>query len=236
MHEGNTGTRSLLFPVTLSEPASTTVTVEYTVSDGTAVGGSKPGTTTDYKKKSGALIFTPNARTGKTPVEKFVSIPVFADTASEADETLYVALSSVTGSDFILGRDVASGTILNDDGIVPSVTLGIGDASIVRTDVGNATLRFTVTKSSVTSSATTVSYALVAGTAAYSAKATGGDYGGHTVGTITIPGTARSKVISIPIWPSDGIGADKAFAVTLSAVSDPSLVVLRDTATGTILD
>ena len=57
--EGDTGKpRTMQFPVTLSEPSTSPVTVNYTIeSDGTA-------SAADFKPKTGVLTFKPNARTG----------------------------------------------------------------------------------------------------------------------------------------------------------------------------
>src|SRR5205085_2634207 len=41
--EGDAGTRSVTFPVTLSEPSTTNVTVHYAVTGAGATGGTKPG-------------------------------------------------------------------------------------------------------------------------------------------------------------------------------------------------
>ena len=83
MLEGDGTTQTMMFPVTLSQPATTTVTVHYAVT-GTAgatgaTGGTKAGNGVDFKLTSGTITFTPNG-TGKTPIAKTISVTVYGDT------------------------------------------------------------------------------------------------------------------------------------------------------------
>ena len=71
---------TLAFAVTLSRPPSSTVTVDYATSDGTAVAGS------DYTATSGTLTFA----AGET--DKTVSVPVLDDAHDEGSETLTLVL------------------------------------------------------------------------------------------------------------------------------------------------
>ena len=84
--EGNAGSSSLSFGVSLSTPVSWPVTVEYATADGTATAGS------DYEAAAGTLTFAP----GET--QKAVAVPVFGDAAIEADETFYLDLSAADGA------------------------------------------------------------------------------------------------------------------------------------------
>ena len=91
----------LAFAVTLSRPPSSTVTVDYATSDGTATAGS------DYTAASGTLTFA----AGET--EKTVSVPVLDDAHDEGSETLTLALSNASGA--YLEDGTATGTINNSD-------------------------------------------------------------------------------------------------------------------------
>ena len=85
--EGNTGNRSALFPVTLSEPATSVVSVSYTLTGDTATGGKLNVAGTDFNNLMGAtktLTFKPGT-SGMTPVEKFVAVTIKPDTVPERD-------------------------------------------------------------------------------------------------------------------------------------------------------
>jgi hypothetical protein len=88
--------------VTLSNPWSSTVTVNYATANGTASAGS------DYVAKSGTLTFAAGV-TSQT-----ISITVNGDTTKEANETFNVNLSSPVNA--TLGTATGVVTIVNDDG------------------------------------------------------------------------------------------------------------------------
>jgi hypothetical protein len=99
--EGNTGTTSATFTVTLSAPSTLTTTVSYATADGTATA---PG---DYQAASGTVTFAPGV------VSQPVAVSVVADTAVEADETFLVNLSGPVNAAIADGQAV--GTIFDDD-------------------------------------------------------------------------------------------------------------------------
>jgi len=107
--EGNAGTTTLSFPVTLSASATQAVSVSYATADGTATAPS------DYTAASGTLTFRPGEKA------KTIAISVVADTTMEQNETLTVALSNPVNATIATGT--ATGTITNDDTAVP-VTAG----------------------------------------------------------------------------------------------------------------
>ena len=92
---------TLAFAVTLSRAPSSTVTVDYATSDGTAAAGS------DYTATSGSLTFA----AGET--EKTVSVPVLDDAHDEGSETLTLTLSNPSGA--YVADGTATGTITNTD-------------------------------------------------------------------------------------------------------------------------
>ena len=124
--------RILKFPVTLSEPSTSPVTVTYVIAGGTA---SSPG---DFRDRGGIpLTVTFNVGgSGFTAVRGWIFGQVRPDTKTESDETLTVTLSAPTGG-FTLGRSVGTGTILDDDP-TGGLEVGVGDAAIVEGDTGNA--------------------------------------------------------------------------------------------------
>jgi hypothetical protein len=245
MYEGDSGTHVMRFAVTLSEPATSPVTVHYsvvgdTVPGLTATGSTRPTGAVDFKLKSGEVKFTPSPATGKTPISKVVAVTIVGNTVVEPDETFNVVLSGPSGGGVGLGRNVGHGTIRNDDGIASGITVGIGDASIVSARDGKQTLKLAVTLSAKSNTAVSVAYTITSGSATYSARNTGGDYGGKTTGVVTfnVGGnglTANVKPISVPIWPDAIVPANEDFVVTLSGLTGTGVSFVDDTATATIL-
>lgn len=100
--EGNAGTSSMWFTVSLSAPAAVPVTVSYSTADGTATLANQ-----DYVAASGVVTFAP----GET--SKTVAVTVTGDTATEADETMSLVLSNPTNARIRVAT--ATGMIRNDD-------------------------------------------------------------------------------------------------------------------------
>lgn len=99
--EGDGGTGTLAFPVTLSGPSAFPVTVGFSTANGTATA---PG---DFTATSGTLSFA----AGQT--QRSVEVQVVSDLQDEPDETFTVGLSSPTNA--TLGDATAVGLIRDDD-------------------------------------------------------------------------------------------------------------------------
>lgn len=93
--EPTSGTTTALFPVTLSAPATSPVSVQWQTADGTVKAG------TDYQAASGTLTFA----AGQTQQ----TIAVTVDANATSDETFTVDLSNPSGA--TLGTSVGTGTI-----------------------------------------------------------------------------------------------------------------------------
>ena len=100
--EGDVGTANLVFTVSLNSAVASDVTVDYATSDGTATAGE------DYTATSSTLTIPTGAMTGE------ITIVVSGDTDIEGDETFMLTLSSPS-TDAIIAKDIATGTITNDD-------------------------------------------------------------------------------------------------------------------------
>ena len=91
--EGNGGTSTLNFTVTLSAPNNTqTVTVDFSTADGAASAGS------DYQAASGTVTFNPSETT------KTIPITVNGDLLDEPNETFFVNLSNATNGAILDNR------------------------------------------------------------------------------------------------------------------------------------
>jgi hypothetical protein len=103
--EGDTGPRTLTFTVELSAPANGNVSVDYTISDGTATIANS-----DY---------SPGTSTGTLPISagttsKTLNITVFGDTTAEPNENFVLTLSNASAN-VSLGNATAYGIIADDD-------------------------------------------------------------------------------------------------------------------------
>ncbi len=242
--EGNTGLRTLTFPVTLSQPATATVSMKYRLQNVSATGGATAGAGVDYLDKSAALqtlTFVPGG-TGLTPVTKLISVKTAGDTTVEAAETMRVTLSALTGP-ARLRKGLALGTIVDDDAGT-GIRAGIGDAFVAEGDVGKTrNLAVPITLSSGSTSGVALTYTVTPGTATFSSTAAGGgDFGAKLTGVVNfaVSGTgltAVQRVLNLPVWADTGVEADESLSITISASSLPAGVTIgRATGTGTIVD
>jgi hypothetical protein len=101
LSEGDSGSTNAAFTVSLSAASTSSVTVAYDTSAGTATSGA------DYTAASGTLTFAP----GQT--SKVITVSVMGDTTVEEDETFTVNLLSANGA--TIDDNQAAGTITNDD-------------------------------------------------------------------------------------------------------------------------
>lgn len=109
--EGNIPTMSTaaMFTLALSFASTQTVSVTYTTIDGTAHSGS------DYIFTTAVIEFLPGQITYTIPIS------ILGDIEIEPDETFIIELSDVVNG--LLGDDMATGTILNDDEEEPGSTI-----------------------------------------------------------------------------------------------------------------
>jgi CSLREA domain-containing protein len=141
--EGDSGTKSFTFTVTLSGASNQTVTVSYATADGTATTAGS-----DYVGASNTLTFNPGDLT------KPIGVTVNGDLKFEPNETFFVNLSSPTNATISDSQGI--GTIINDDaqgGIISfsqsNYTVGESGGSIT----------ITVNRTGDTSGAASVDYA-----------------------------------------------------------------------------
>jgi alpha-tubulin suppressor-like RCC1 family protein len=240
--EGDVKNRRLVFPVTLSEPATETITVDYTLTGLEATGGSNRTPGADFNDRRGVpktLTFKP----GK--VQRNLSVPVYGDIDTEGDETMQVNLSSPTGGSS-LHRAVGTGTILDDD-VDDAVRLTIGDVTVVEGDTSARPVRFSLNLSRSAAGAVSVDYRVVPVTVT----------GGHGKGqpppevdvrddasawrSVTFKPSARTgltsvqKQIVVTTFADDEAEGDETFEIELANLTGPA--VLADaTGVGTIID
>lgn len=188
--------------VTLTDPASTAVTVNYTSNvSGTATGGG-----TDFTDISGTLTFAP----GET--FKRISLPVIDDSLVENAETVQLTLSDPTNA-ALSTTSTHTFTITDDD--TPVVTLTASDA--IANEEGD-TGAFTFSRTGVTTNTLTVNFAR-SGTAS-----SGSDYNAiATPGSVIFgSGEATATVIVTPIQNTTA-EANESVILTLTSGSGYSI-------------
>ena len=210
--EGNAGTTSAVFTVTLSTATSQTVTVNYATANGTATEGS------DYTAASGTLTFAPGV-TSQT-----LTVAVLGDTRNEANETFFVNLSTPSNATIADGQ--GQGTILNDDAALPG--LSINNVTVTEGNTGTTSAVFTVTLSAASSQTVTVNYATA------DSKATAGSDYTATAGTLTFAPGVTSQTITVSVLGDTVKEPTETFYVNLSNATNATIVSGRGR--GTILD
>ncbi len=145
IHEGDVTKRGVKFTVSLTQPATAQVSVDYRIVPVTATGGYKSGSVpvgTDIRdnlQQVKTLVFKPKAASGLTKVHAAVTVLVYPDTVGESDETFHVDLSNVQGP-AALGTATGTGTIVDDDVPVSALATvalaGPGGGSVVSSPPG----------------------------------------------------------------------------------------------------
>ncbi len=196
--EGDSGVSSYLrFPVVLAAQSARFVEVAYAVSDGTAGAG------TDYTPTTGMLVVAPGETVG------YILVPVLGDRVDEADETVRVEITGISGATVAAGW--AIGTIRDDD---PTPKVSILDSQIREGNSGTSVATILVGLSSAADRPVSVTYRAVGGTAA-----AGADFADPGVATLTFePGQTRLS-FAIAVL---GDRSDEADETIILALSDPT--------------
>ncbi len=192
--EGNSGTKTVTFPLSLSPAAGPSgASVSYATQYGSATAGATQTTPgADYVYKEARAIFAPSASTAN------ITVTIIGDTASEGDETFFVQLYDPVGA--TLGTRFGMATISNDDAAAPVVSIGTGtpDPAPEGNVGGTNTITFPVTLTAPAGAAgVTIAYATMPGYNGSTATSNV-DYQ-YKESTLTIPAglSAGSIVINI---------------------------------------
>ena len=202
---------NLAFTVSLDQPATVPLTVDYATADGSATAPA------DYTAASGTLAFA----AGDT--SKQVVVHTVADGVDENDETMSLNLSNPVNASIADGA--ATGTIV--DGDTPPL-VSIGDTAVTEGDSGTTPATFTVSLSAASGKTVTVDYATQDGTAD-----AGSDYRAAS-GTLTFDPGVTTRTVSVDVLGDTVYEGDETFGVRLS---DPAnTTIARSVGTATITD
>jgi uncharacterized repeat protein (TIGR01451 family)/CSLREA domain-containing protein len=209
--EGNAGNTPANFTVTLSNPTTQTVTVDFATAGVDAISG------TDFQPNSGTITFNPLV------TSQPLAVQVIGDVLDEANETFTVTLTNPANA--TLGTATGTGTIVDDDG---AATLTISDVSLAEGNAGTTNFIFNVTLAPSSGQIVTVDYATAP------IDATSGVDFQPTSGTLTFnPGvTSQQIVVAVNGDALDEI--NERFNVNLT--NNTNATVADGTGLGTILD
>jgi CSLREA domain-containing protein len=202
--EGNAGTTNTTFNVTLSNPSAEQVTVNFTTANNTATAGS------DYNTNTSSVVFPANSTAAQT-----ITVQVVGDTTVEANETFFVNLTSISGTDAnvpnpTFADDQGQGTINNDD----SATVAINDVSVSEGNAGTTNATFNVTLSNPSAEQVTVNF-----TTANNTATAGSDYNTNTSSVVFPANSTAAQTITVQVVGDTTVEANETFFVNLTSIS-----------------
>jgi alpha-tubulin suppressor-like RCC1 family protein len=239
-YEGDVGSHLVEIPVTLRDPASSTVTIGYSVYRNKSLDTATPNV--DFVAKVGTLTFAP-ASNGLTPTVGYVPVTIIGDTVVEGNETFSVILTSASSNATLVRKSVRV-TILDDDpqsgiratvspvGIVEgNTTANTGGANVVNFHVvlsqpvpagaPNVVVGYTVTPITATGCATFV---------------TGCDFISQTTKlNLTFAPGQNDLVIPVSTFPDTAVEPNETFSVKLVSIS-AGATIGHAVASGTIIN
>lgn len=215
LNEGNAGTTSFTFTVSLSAPAGPGgVTFDIATADGTATQPS------DYTQKS----LTAQTIPAGSSTYSF-TVLVNGDTTPETNETFFVNVTNVTGATVTDGQ--GQGTIVNDDA-APNLT--INDVSLNEGNAGTTTFTFTVSLSApAPAGGVTFDIATANGTATAPS-----DYTSKSLTSQTIPAGISTYTFDVLVNGDTTPETDETFFVNVTNVTNA--IVTDGQGLGTIVN
>jgi len=203
--EGNSGNGpNMNFVITLSNPTSITLSVPFSLADGSANVGS------DYQTNGGSFTVFPGALTAT------VSIGINGDTTVEPDETFFMNLGATAGATIADSQGV--GTIINDDGLA-SPGISINDVNVIEGNSGTVNANFTVSLTASSLSTITVNFA----TADNSATLANNDYVTKS-GVVTFTPGQTSQSVTVVVNGDTAFEPNERFFVNLTAPANGSII------------
>ena len=200
-----------IFTVSLSNPSSTQITVNYSTENGTALAGQ------DYTTVGGTLRFSEN----DANLIRTIRVPLVDNDEDEPDETFVVRLSGVVGA--VIENDEGIGTIEDDE---PPITISIYNG-LAHEDAGSLEMAARLSRAS-SQKTVTVRFSSSDKTATSSA-----DYTATTGLLIFERGSTDGKVL-IEVIDDQIVEGDETFEVMLS--NPRNAVIGQAQATGTIVE
>jgi uncharacterized repeat protein (TIGR01451 family) len=210
LNEGNAGTTTFTFTVSLSAPAAVPVTFDIATADGTAQDGTPAGEDNDYVARS---------LTGQTisaGQQTFTfDVPVNGDANVETNETFFVNVTNVSGATVLDGQGL--GTIQNDDS---PPTLSINDVTKNEGNSGTTTFTFTV---SLSTPAPTGGVSFNIATQDNTATVADNDYVAKSLTSQTIAAGSQTYSFDVTVNGDMAVEPDETFFVNLSGAANATI-------------
>ena len=191
------------------------ITVNFATADSTAIAGE------DYVQTTGSILFPAFSADPQT-----ISINLLDDNNMEANEYFKVSLTFADNAFF--NDQHAIFTIIDDDEVVPEITISDAQANEGNTGTNNQ-MQFTLTLSAASSQTVTVDAATSAGTAA-----AGVDFTSIANTVVTFTPGQTTKTMTVTLIGDNIDENDETFVVNLSNAVNAE--ISDNQATGTILD
>jgi len=211
--EGNSGTTSAVFTVSLDKASPVPVAVDYYTYGITATPGS------DYNAQFGTLSIPAGAITGT------ITVPVYGDVEVEDDETFQLNLYNATGGAAISDSQGIC-TIKNDDSYVH---VSVADIRVMEGNSGTTMANFNVQLDKPATGDVSFWY--------YTYDITASAYLDYEppFAKFTIPAGASSGTLSIPIYGDTQVEPDETFQLWMYGAS-PNAILDDSIATCTIVN
>jgi uncharacterized repeat protein (TIGR01451 family) len=206
--EGDSGTKSMKFTVTIDHPSSQTISVPFSLADDTANVG------VDYNTNGGSFTIVAGATSAD------VTVGIKGDTTVEPDETFFCNITKPSNAS--LGDAQGVGTILNDDA-EPTPSITVSDVSAAE---NAGPLTFTLELSPAPTQAGTVTISTAPNTA------TGVDYDAIALTAVPFAIGQTTIEVDVTLTNDDILEPDETFYLNLHSATNA--VVGDSQAIGTI--
>ncbi|PZW49207.1 Calx-beta domain-containing protein, partial [Pseudomonas sp. URMO17WK12:I2] len=223
---------SAVFTVNLSNAGSTPTTFSLALNPGTATAGSDYNAALNNQSFSNGVVYNPITGQVTVPagVTSFtVTVPTINDTVSEPTETFSLTVGGKTGTATIIDNDAAP--------TVSTVSAAV-DSAGGQVDEGDNAV-FTINLTNASSTPTTFSLALNAGTAT-----AGSDYNGTltnqsfsngvtynaTTGQVTVPAGVTSFTVTVPTINDTVSEPTESFTLTVGGQTGTATIIDNDAA------
>jgi uncharacterized repeat protein (TIGR01451 family) len=213
LNEGNAGTTSFTFTVSLSAPAGPGgVTFDIATADGTAQDGNPVAEDNDYTAKS---LNSQTIPAGSSTYS--FTVLVNGDTVPETNETFFVNVTNATGATVTDGQ--GQGTIVNDDA-APNLT--INDVSLSEGNAGTTSFIFTVSLSApAPAGGVTFDIATADGTAQDDNPVTeDNDYTAQSLTSQTIPAGSSTYAFTVLVNGDTTPETNETFFVNVTNITN----------------
>ena len=211
--EGNAGTSTYTFTVSLAPAATTasTVQVGFTPTGSTATAG------TDFTFASPTTVTFPAGSTSQT-----VTLTVTGDTPPEADETVVLSLTNPSTGNSVGAPTAHTLTITNDDGPAPTVAFATAAGSQAEGNAGTTTYTVNVT---ATGTLPTGTFTVPVSVDATNSTATAGaDYTLSTT-SLTFSATAATQPVTITVVGDAVYEPSETVRLLLGTPSNNTIIV-----------